>query len=158
MRLPVLLVASWVLFSGCPKKEEPKKEHAAAPVAPNAQGGAAKVKTAECEFFGTLAPGKVKAAKTVFVVMKEPCSPLPAEIHLYGQAEFQEKLFAEFYVPQGSQGHLCIFGLDESGKIVGWAAYAKNPVSMAGEGEVIFDHIDLTLEPLAAPVAAPKGM
>jgi hypothetical protein len=69
-----------------------------------------------------------------------------------------EKLFAEYFPPQGSSGHLCAYGFDAEGRVIAVAAYAKNPVSFKGEGEVIFEHVDLTLEALSEPTPAPKGL
>ena len=136
-------------LAACPKKEEPP-----APAPPPA-----KPSTAEVEFFGTLSAGKTQVAKSVFVVMQEPCSPVPAEAHVIGQKPVDgEKIFAEFFPSQGSRGHLCAFGLDAAGKVVAFAAYGKNPVTFQGQGEVIIDHVDLTLEPLADAAALPKGM
>lgn len=144
-------------LTACPKKDEPKR--VAASEAPAVSPTGAKSKTAEVEFFGNFSPGKTKVAKSFFVVMEEPCSPVPVEAHLFGKVELTaEKLFAEFYPPQGSRGHLCAYGLDAAGKVVAYAAFGKNPVTFQGEGEVIVDHIDLTLEPLAEAAPLPKGM
>lgn len=148
MRAQVCVLAAVSLLIACPKKEEPKRE------APRAAPA-----TTEVEFFGTVTTDAVKVSKTVFVAMQEPCSPVPAEAHLYGQLQVTEvQLFAEFFPPQGSKGHLCAFGFDEAGRVVAFAAYGKNPVSFQGVGEVIFDHVDLKLEPLVQPAARPKGM
>ena len=152
MRAPGFLVVALLALAACPRKKEEAPSPPAAAVAP-------KPKTAEVEFFGTFKPGTVKAARAVFVAMQEPCSPLPAEAHLYGQKDIDvDKLFAEFFPPQGSKGYLCVYGLDAAGKVVGWAAFAKNPVTFQGEGEVVIDHIDVTLEPLAEATALPKGI
>ncbi len=130
----------------------------AAPV-PRAEHPEHKDDSAEVEFFGTVLPGKVKAAKTIFVVMPEACAPVPTEIHPYGQeALASEKLFAEYFPPQGVTGHICAYGLDADGKVIAVATYAKNPVSFKGEGEVIFGNVDLTLEALDEPKPAPKGL
>lgn len=144
MRPPASLLLSLFVLTACPAK----------PSAPPA-----KVKTAEVEFFGTFSRGTTTVARSIFVAMQEPCSPVPAEAHLYGQVELTEdKIFAEFFPAQGSKGHLCAFGIDADGKVVAFAAFGKNPVTFQGEGEVIVDHIDLKLEPLAGPAALPKGM
>jgi hypothetical protein len=115
----------------------------------------------EVEFLGNFDPGKVKAKRYVIYISKEPCDPIPAEITRLGAMEFvignPPNYFLEIFPPQGSTGHICAVGLDESGKIVGVAKAAKNPVAMKGEGEVIFDKMDLTLKPVKAR-AAPKGL
>ena len=146
------LFVALLVLTACPKKkEEPAPEVPKPP--------AAKAKTAEVEFFGTFSKGTTQVAKAVFVTMQEPCSPVPAEAHLFGQMELDsEKIFAEFFPPQGSKGHVCAFGLSSDGQVVAFAAYAKNPVTFQGEGEVIVDHVDLKLEPLAVPAPLPKGM
>jgi hypothetical protein len=143
-----------VTLGGCPKKDEPK----AAP-APGPEHAARKDDTAEVEFFGTVLPGKVTAAKTIFVVMPEACVPVPAEVHPYGQDVLtSQKLFAEYFPPQGASGHICAYGLDADGKVIAVATYAKNPVSFKGDGEVIFGNVDLTLEGLSESKPAPKGL
>ncbi len=155
MRTPALFIAALVLLSGCPKKDEPKAVHKSEPVA----AAPKNTKTAEVEFFGSALPGKAtNVAKTVFVVMSEPCTPVPAEAHLVGKAEFKEKIFAEFFPEQGTKAHLCVYGFDDKGAVVAVGAYEKNPVTLEGKGEVIFEHVDVTLEPLASPASAPKGM
>lgn len=152
MRLSMPLVVSLALLTGCPKKNE---EPAARPA--EVKPAAPAVKTAEVEFFGAVHLGKVTAARTVFVAMKEPCVPVLAQAHIYGQTQVDsDKLFAEYFAPQGSVAHLCAFGFNDQGEVVAAATYAKNPVTFQGEGEVIFGNVDLTLEPLAAPAPAPK--
>ena len=165
MRTPVLLVAGLMLLTACPRKEEPRPPHAAAavdappPSTPPVREAPQKAKPAEIEFFGSVAPGKTKPAKIFFFASQEPCIPVPAEVHLFGKTELtQEKLFAEYWPPQGSQAHLCAYGLDASGRVMAAAAFGKNPVTLQGEGDVLLSHIDLTLESLPEPVAAPKGM
>ena len=143
--------AAVLVLTACPKKEEPAAVVAPAP--------AAKVALAEVEFMGKVAYKLPGVTKAIFVAMKEPCSPVPAEPQLFGHSEVtQEQLFAEFFPPQGTVAHLCVYGFDAAGQVVAAAAYAKNPVTIQGSGEVIFPALDLKLEPLATPTAAPKGL
>ena len=146
-----LCVVAVLLLCACPKKGESGKAGEDKPVN--------KAKPAEVEFFGSVTPGKTKPAKTVFVAQDKPCRPVPAQITAYGKTELTaEKLFAEYWPAQGTVGHLCAFGLDEAGKVIAVGVYGKNPVTFEGEGEVIFDHVDLELLALDEPVAAPKGL
>ena len=41
--------------------------------------------------------------------------------------------------------------------MVALADYAKNPVVMAGEGEVTFENVRLSLKPLAKPATLPDA-
>lgn len=145
-------VAVVLLLSGCPKKD--KEARGSDPEAEKPKG-----KPAEVEFFGWVKPGKVTPARTIFVAQAEPCRPVPHEVHPYGKTELTaEKLFAEYWPEQGTVGHLCAFGLDEKGQVIAAASYAKNPVTFEGEGEVIFDHVELELKALDVPMPAPKGL
>jgi hypothetical protein len=111
------------------------------------------------EFFGSIIAGEVKPTKTIFAAIQEPCTPVPAEVHSYGQLLITgEKLFAEFFPPQGSAGHICAFAFDAEGRVIAVGTYAKNPVKFEGAGEVIFGNVDLKLEPLSAPAPVPKGI
>ncbi len=103
---------------------------------------------AEVEFFGSWSPGEVKAAKYVFVAQAEPCLPVPEKPTRYGQETLARPgpLFAEFYVPQGTKGHACVYGLDETGKVVSAADSTQNPLTFKGEGEVIFGKLDYALK------------
>jgi hypothetical protein len=107
-----------------------------------------KVKDAEVEFFGSWSAGEVAAAKYVFVAQAEPCLPVPEKPTRFGEATLDKpgKLFAEFYVPQGSIGHACVYGLDEAGKIVSAANSTQNPLTFKGDGEVIFGKLDYALK------------
>lgn len=132
-----------VTFCSCEKSKAP----ASAPVEAKKKDTAGK---AEVEFFGTWAAGEVKAAKYVFVAQAEPCVPVPEKPTRYGEAKLDAPgpLFAEFYIPQGTQGHACVYGLDESGKVVSAADSTQNPLTFKGEGEVIFGKLDYALKAL----------
>lgn len=102
---------------------------------------------AEVEFFGSWSAGEVKAAKYVFVAQAEPCTPVPEKPTRYGEEKLGAPgpLFAEFYIPQGTVGHTCVYGLDEEGKVVSAAGSTQNPMTFKGEGEVIFGKLDYAL-------------
>ncbi len=128
-------------------------EKSKAPVAASAPVAPTKVKNdtagkAEVEFFGTWAAGEVKAAKYVFVAQAEPCLPVPASSTRYGETKLDAPgpLFAEFFIPQGTKGHACVYGLDESGKVVSAADSTQNPMSFEGDGEVIKAKLEYTLK------------
>ncbi len=107
-----------------------------------------KTGKAEVEFFGTWSEGEVKAAKYVFVAQAEPCLPVPEKATRFGEEPLSKAgpLFAEFYIPQGSVGHACVYGLDEAGKVVSAATSTQNPMTFKGEGEVIFGKLDYALK------------
>lgn len=143
----VIAVASSCEKSKAPVADAPK----AAPVEVK------KVKSdtagkAEVEFFGNWNPGPVQAAKYVFVAQAEPCLPVPEKPTRYGEATLDKPgpLFAEFYIPQDTVGHACMYGLDATGKVVSAANSTQNPMTFKGEGEVIFGKLDYKLEAVAA--------
>jgi hypothetical protein len=104
---------------------------------------------AEVEFFGKWAIDGVEPAKVIFVAQAEPCAPVPEKPTRFGEVtlEKQGPLFAEFFIPQGTVGHACVYGLDASGKVISAATDAQNPMTFKGEGEVIFGKLDYTLKP-----------
>lgn len=129
--------------------QEKKAAPAPAPTPPPAPSKAEERKSgkAEVEFFGKWSPGEVKAAKVLFVAQAEPCTPVPEKPTRYGETTLDEPgaLFAEFFIPQGTKGHTCVYGLDASGKVVGAATSTQNPMTFEGEGEVIFGKLDYVL-------------
>jgi hypothetical protein len=164
-----------LLLLGCPeeKKAEPMKapapDAAAAPEAKAPPPDAAVVTEnvvpapqpepdAEVEFFGDVDPGKLKPARIVFLVTKGPCEATSEELEVIEQTDVSPgKLFTEMFFPQGTVAHLCAVALDAKGKQVGFAAYAKNPVTFQGQGEVEVKDVVLKLTSVKAR-AAPKGM
>lgn len=146
------LVAVLVL-SGCERCAESKppvavpKPVQAAPAPVAAPAPPTHSEKAEVEFFGDWKPGPVKAAKVVFVAQAEPCLPINAAAKRYGDTELTAPgpFSAEYFIPQDSRGHVCLFGYDDAGKVVGAAAWEKNPLRFFGEGEVVFANIALTL-------------
>jgi hypothetical protein len=107
---------------------------------------------AEVEITGTLkAPMRTK--KFVAFVAKEPCDPKvgakkalrTVAIDPYVSMNF----FLEVFVPQGSTGHVCGAGYDEHDKLVLFGAYAGNPLTFRGKGEVAFSQVSVTLEPVS---------
>lgn len=129
-----------MLLGGC------EKSKVAPPV--EAPKSFAKVDKAEVEFFGTWEPGEVKAAKYVFVAQVEPCVPVPEKPTRFGETKLDKPgtLFAEFYIPQDSTGHTCVYGLDEAGKIISAAGSTQNPMTFKGNGEVVFGKLDYALK------------
>lgn len=135
--LPLLVLLS---LSACPKKDESKP-------APAAKGGSS---TAEVEFLGKWSPGGVQAAKVVFVAQVEPCLPVPEKPTRYGEQKLDVpgNLFAEFFPDQGSKGHACVYAYDASGKVVGAASTAQNPMTFEGKGEVVKSDLSFELQPV----------
>jgi len=113
---------------------------------------------AEVEFFGTVEVGKLKPARIVFLVTRGPCEATSEELDVMEQQDVNPgQLFTEMFFPQGTVGHLCAVALDAKGQQVGFAAFAKNPVTFEGQGEVEVKDVVLKLSSVKAR-AAPKGM
>lgn len=137
------LLALFLLLSllGCPQSKSPTG-------APGERARKEKrAQAAEVEFFGKWEAGEVKAAKVVFVAQAEPCTPVPEQPTRFGEQAMEKPgpLFAEFFIPQGTKGHGCLYGLDEAGKVVGVAGSDQNPMTFQGEGEVVFGKLDYVL-------------
>lgn len=135
-------IALLVVLAGCEKSKAPSPAAAPSKKELRAAGNA------EVEFFGTWAPGEVKAARVIFVAQTEPCAPVPDKPTRLGEEAMKApgNLFAEFFVPQGSKVHVCLYGLDDAGKVVGVATTPQNPMTLEGEGEVIKSNLDFTLK------------
>jgi hypothetical protein len=147
MARPLLAVTLAVFLCACPEK----KSAPAAAVAPPA------VKKAEVEFAGKWSRNEVAAAKVVFVAQLEPCLPVPAKPTRFGEEVLkgEGQLFAEFFIPQGTKGHACLYAFDAAGAVVGTASYDKNPVTFEGEGEVVVGPMTMSLVTLAPVPASP---
>jgi hypothetical protein len=145
MRTALLLC---VLWCGC------KKEAAVeAPASPRAETEKQRASgKAEVEFFGKWSAGEVKAAKVIFVAQAEPCVPVPEKPTRFGEATLPNtgNLFAEFFIEQGTRGHACLYGLDETGKVVGASDTKGNPMTFEGQGEVMKSNLEFTLTAPAA--------
>jgi hypothetical protein len=122
------------------------------------KGGKAAAGQAEVELFGNLDVSRAPGKKVVLFVSKEACDS--AQLTLLASMTPPNpgppNFFIEFFPLQGDTGHLCAVSLDEQGRVVGAAAHPKNPLTFKGEGEVVFDKIDLKLEPVSPPRAGPK--
>lgn len=127
-----------LLVAGCEKSKAPVE----------VPKSFAKDDKAEVEFFGNWDPGEVKAARYIFVAQEETCTPVPEKPTRFGETKLEKpgSLFAEFYIPQGSTGHTCVYGLDEAGKIVSVAGSTQNPMTFKGTGEVVFGKLDYALK------------
>lgn len=132
---------------GTPSAGAPTAPPARPPVPDRAPGPTVHHEKAEVELGGTWSPGAVKAAKVLFVAQAEPCLPVPEKPTRYGETTLKApgEFYDEYFIPQDSRGHLCLYGYDEAGKVVGAASWEKNPVRFLGEGEIVFAGINLTL-------------
>lgn len=141
------LIPGLLLMCACPKKEEPK---APTPAVVAEAPKKAAPKSAEVEFFGEWKAGGVKAAKVIFVAQAEPCTPVPEKATRYGEQKLdgEGNLFAEFFTDQGAKGYACVYGLDESGKIIAASGTAENPMTFEGSGEVIKANLKFELQSL----------
>ncbi|MFZ5440083.1 MAG: hypothetical protein ACOZQL_08745 [Myxococcota bacterium] len=140
-----VIVAAAVLTSGCEKsKTAPAAEAATTPSKKELRATG----NAEVEFFGTWSPGEVKAARVIFVAQAEPCVPVPDKPTRFGEEKMKApgNLFAEFFIPQGTKGNACLYGLDDAGKVVGVANTTGNPMTFEGEGEVVKSNLSFTLQ------------
>lgn len=175
-----LMLAVAVLLCGCPEKKAeapapaPEKKAEAPAAAPAAEKKGDSIekpgvavthrdvrlpeqsKDAECEFGGTLDLGELKPARTVFTLSKAACDA--ADFEAMKSVELKPGgFFAELFLPQGTVVNLCAFALDDKGQVIGTAAYAKNPVKLEGQGEVVTNPIEFKLAKVE-PKAAPKGL
>ena len=139
----VVMALVVVGLCACPKKTE----EAPKPAATVVKG---RPKTAEVEFFGEWKTGGVKAAKVIFVAQAEPCTPVPAKATRYGEQKLdaEGKLFAEYFIDQGTKGYACVYALDEGGQIIAAAGTAENPMTFEGSGEVIKANLKFELQSL----------
>jgi hypothetical protein len=146
------LFALCLLLSAC--KEKPK---VAEPVSltdstkpyvyPNAEKA---IEKAEVELFGKWNENEVKVASARFQVQAEPCLPLIEKPTVFGSKKLAAPgIFAdEYFIPQGSSGHICLFGIGEDGKVNSAATFEKNPVVFQGSGEVVFKDLEMNLNPI----------
>jgi hypothetical protein len=147
-----------LLLAGCKKEAAAPAPKPAPP--PRALGHlpAPRAEKAEVEVGGTWSPGSTHPKKVYVAVMESPCLPVPAEPKMLAHdIPTNERFFMEIFVPQGTKGFICLYGLDEMGKVTSAGAWEKNPFLMQGEGEVVPPNVTVTLEPVA-PVAPPKGL
>lgn len=154
MHRALVLVLSAVALWGCPKKEEVRVEvpppAPRLPESPKTPVGMAVPPDAEVEVIGTWRSG-VKAAQHVAVAQKEPCLPVPATPTRYGASvtlSAQGALFAEFFLPQGTVAHVCLYALDDTGAVVGAVTMPDTPKVFSGLGELIVGPHTVEVKPL----------
>lgn len=151
-----LLVAACLALCGCPKKESPPP--VAAPPPPRAEVLPTSPPTAEAmpprpdaevEIVGTWAT-EVKAARYVLVAQVEPCLPVPATPTKLGEVTLETPgtLFAEFFFKQGTKAHVCVYGLDSAGAVVGAVTMPDTPRTFEGLGELMVGPHAVTVKAL----------
>ncbi len=151
------LSAVLLLLACSCKKEAPPVPPPPPPVRQLGQLPPPSQKRAEVEVGGTWSPGSTHPAHTWVAILDTPCVPVPAAPKVFGtDVPTRERFFLEIFVPQGTKGYICLFGLDDAGKVVAAAGWEKNPFVMQGDGEVRAT-ASMTLEPVA-PVEPPKGL
>lgn len=123
-------------------------------------GKPARDDRAEVEITGTLKVAS-KPAKLLAFVSKSACNPKQIDQAL-GSVNIDPNVatnfFIEIFVPQGSTGNVCGAALDKDGNVVAFGAYAKNPLTFRGQGEVTFSDVVFALKPLKPPVPGPKKL
>lgn len=114
----------------------------------------------EVEIMGDVGEG-VAAERYAVVVSENGCEPkqlIPLVVpYAVTRMEKPGRFFLEIFVPQGTRGFFCALAIDGA-KIVATGAYAKNPIVMFGQGEVIFDGVKFPLKRLARPVPLPPEL
>jgi len=122
------------------------------------KGGKAGPGQAEVELFGNLDISKAPGKKVVLFVSKDPCDTYQPALFasMTPPNPGPPTFFLEFFPPQDSTGYLCAISIDDEGRVVGEAGHPKNPLTFKGEGEVVFDKIDLKLKPVHPTRKAPK--
>ncbi len=108
---------------------------------------------AEIEITGSV-QSKVKAKKFVVFAAKERCDATRGTTGAWQKVGIDPNVsmsfFLEIFVPQGTVGHICGAAFDENDKLVGFGAYAKNPVTFQGTGEVSIAGVVIPLKAVAA--------
>lgn len=146
------LAAALLLVVACKKDAPPKPAEPPKPHLP-----AARNDLAEVEISGDYSAGATKPASVHVTVLDVPCLPVPKDAKVMGQdVPTNEHFFLEIFVPQGTKGFICMYGLDASGKVIAAAEFEKNPFLMQGQGEVEA-HLKLELKAVD-PVDAPAGL
>lgn len=104
---------------------------------------------AEVEITGSV-ESRVQAKKFVVFAAKEPCDAIRGTTGAWGKVGIDPNVsmsfFLEIFVPQGTVGHICGAAFDEHDKLVGIGAYAKNPVTFEGTGEVSIAQVVIPLK------------
>ncbi len=139
-----LAIAALLSLAGC------KKEAAATPPKPAepARPGLPKARDdlAEVEISGDYSPGTTRPKSVHVTVLDVPCLPVQKDATVMGHdVPTNEHFFLEMFVPQGTKGFICMYGVDEAGKVVAAAEFDQNPFVMKGQGEVEA-HLKLTLK------------
>lgn len=113
---------------------------------------------AEIEITGSVET-QVKAKKFVVFAAKEPCDAVRGTTGAWGKVGIDPNVsmsfFLEIFVTQGTVGHICGAAFDEQDKLVGIGAYAKNPVTFQGTGEVSISQVVIPLKAVK-PRRSPK--
>lgn len=154
-----LLLAACLVLCGCPKKDPPAPPPVATPPAradvlpaspPSAEAMPPRP-DAEVEIVGTWAT-EVKAQRHVLVAQVEPCLPVPATPTRLGEVTLETPgtLFAEFFFKQGTKAHVCVYGLDANGAVVGAVTMPDTPRTFEGLGELMVGPHAVTVKPLPA--------
>jgi len=108
---------------------------------------------AEIEITGSV-ESQVKAKKFVVFAAKEPCDAIRGTTGAWGKVGIDPNVsmsfFLEIFVTQGTVGHICGAAFDEHDKLVGIGAYAKNPVTFEGTGEVSIARVVIPLKAVGA--------
>ena len=113
---------------------------------------------AEVEVLGVIT-GIPKDATVYISVSKKACKADDAELEVFGREQSLNpaNFFIEVFVPQGSEGFLCVYALNKDNKLVAFGTGDKNPMKMQGHGEVMFPDTKVVLKPMKAR-APPKGL
>jgi len=108
--------------------------------------------SAEVEITGTLKT-PMRVQKLIAFVGTGPCDPKKGSRDALRSVAIDQNVspnfFLEIFVPQGSRGHVCGAGYDKEGKMVLFGAYAGNPLTFRGKGEVTFSQVTIALEPVS---------
>jgi hypothetical protein len=149
MRALVALLAC--LLVACPKKKEepapapavetakPVEPRLPLPESPRTAAAVAQRPDAEVEVVGQWRSKVPGAKQHVAVAQVEPCVPVPARPTRFGEAATLEGegFFVEYFMPQGTRAHVCLYALDEKGAVVGAATVPDTPRVFEGLGELM---------------------
>lgn len=147
MRAPVALLAC--LLVACPKQNEapaptppvkaPVAPRLPLPESPRTAAAMPNRPDAEVEVVGQWRSKVPGAKKHVAVAQVEPCVPVPAKPTRFGDEVTLEGegFFVEYFLPQGTRAHVCLYALDEQGAVVGAVTMPDTPRVFEGLGELM---------------------
>ncbi|MBL8920475.1 MAG: hypothetical protein JNJ54_16545 [Myxococcaceae bacterium] len=147
------------LALACPKKNDqapPAPPPTAEPALPLPESPRTAVAMpprpdAEVEVVGKWSSKVPGAKKHVAVAQVEPCVPVPVNARRFGDEVVLEGdgYFFEYFMPQGTRAHVCLYALDDKGVVIGAVTIPDTPRVFEGLGELMVGPHTVEIVPLA---------